>query len=100
MRMERRRMKHEYKMERYRTRHPERYQQWAAAEKRKNDEAESLDELVDDQPKRTQNPRYVLIGDGEIAPADEVTSTNNDDVSDDTVYGEPPLRSTNGSDYI
>ncbi len=91
LRMERQRQKHEYKLERYRVRHPERYERWTQTEKRKHDEAETLDDLADEKQKRSQNPRYVLIGDGEIMPVD------GDDPLPDV---EPPLRSKRDSDYV
>ncbi len=98
-RIERQRQKYEYKLERYRARHPERSAAYNTMSKRKNDESDSLDELVEEKPKNAQNPRYVLIGDGEIMQVDSDEAAPSDE-HDNTPYVEPPLRSRSDSDYI
>lgn len=95
-RVERRRMKLEYKAERYRARHPELFAAQMEQEKRKND-ADSLDELVEEKRKNNQNPRYVLIGDGEIM---QVEGDEPDAADDDPPMTEDEPRRFHDDGYV
>ena len=92
-------------LERYRQRHSGRYgDSPAMAEKRKND-AVSLDELeAEVKPKRGQNPRYVLIGDGEVVPAedadDEDSRANELEDTDTPRQAEPEPRRFRDDRYV